>query len=479
MKRELNKTLLYTYGVADLGFTLMTNMELFFFSAFLTDYAEFPLSTTGYILGLTSLGDMVFALIGGIVLQKVTLMYGGKYRSWFLVGPPIVAVLFILQFTKIGTTLPATLIIIFGFIASHLIWNIVFTASASMVGRLSRSPKERTILSASRAQGFSAAGVIFSVTSLPIIEFFTSRTDNITGFTLTAAVYVLFMIVGYIYIYILTSGRDPYDEIPSVTAETGQKPSIFEIVRLVFQNYPLMLLILAEVFRNSYIFIVASFAIYYFKYVVNDLAFLTLFILAISISRLLGTFAAAWIGVRLGKLRSYWIFMILAALLFASGKLFSGTTWGYTIVFCAGSMLGMVAGSMSTALFSDTVIYGEWKTGRNIRAFTMALQTFPIKIGVLIRSGVITFGLMAIGFVANTEPSTRVIEGISTIMSFTPAVVCLLSAGTFYFGYRIEDKRILGMEKEISDRIGKPEGGQKSGKKKTGGRRSEVRDPKE
>jgi Na+/melibiose symporter-like transporter len=213
-----------------------------------------------------------------------------------------------------------------------------------------------------------------------------------------------------------------------------------------------MLLILAEVFRNSYIFIVASFAIYYFKYVMGDPDFLSHFILAIGISRLLGTFAASWIGVKIGKRRSYWIFLILTAAAFASGKFFSGTTWGFTIIFCAGSLLGMVATSMSTALFSDTVVYGEYKTGKNIRAFTMALQTFPIKISILIRSGIITFGLMAIGFVANSEPTHRVVEGISNIISLAPAIVCIISAGIFYFGYHLESDAVLRMEKEISER---------------------------
>ena len=452
MTERLNKSLLYTYGIADLGFVLIANMELYFFSAFLTDYAEFSLSITGYILGFTSLADIVFALVAGVILQKVTLTYGGKYRSWFLVGPPVVAVLFILQFTKIGTTLSAAIIIGFGFVASHLIWNIVFTASASMVGRLGQSPDERTILSASRAQGMSAAGIIFAVTCLPIIDFFTSHTNEIAGFSFASAVYAFLMVLGYLYIYKMTSGRDPYDETMSDAGAKAPKQSVFEIVGLVFKNPPLLLLILAEVFRNSYIFILASFAVYYFKYVLDNLAFLSVFILAISISRLLGTFAATWIGVRIGKRHSYWIFLVLTAIVFASGKFFGGTTWSFTIIFCVGSLLGMVASSMSTALFSDTVIYGEWKTGKNIRAFTMALQTFPIKVGVLIRSGVIAFGLMAIGFVANTEPTPKVIEGISSIISLTPAMACIISAGIFYFGYHIEDERILRMEEEISAR---------------------------
>jgi Na+/melibiose symporter-like transporter len=452
MIKRLNKFLLYTYGIADLGFVLIASMESYFFSAFLTDYAEFSLSITGYILGFTSLADIVFALVAGVILQKVTLMYGGKYRSWFLVGPPVVALLFILQFTRIGSTLSAAIIIGFGFIASHLIWNIVFTASASMVGRLSQSPDERTILSASRAQGMSAGGIIFAVTSLPIIDFFTSYTNEIAGFWLASAIYAFLMVLGYLYIYMMTSGRDPYDETVSNAGTKAPKQPIFEMVRLVFKNPPLLLLILAEMFRNTYILVLASFALYYFKYVLNHLAFLTVFLLAINISRLLGTFAATWIGVRIGKRHSYWIFLVLSAIVFASGKFFGGTAWSFTIIFCLGSLLGMVASSMSTALFSDTVVYGEWKTGKNIRAFTMALQTFPIKVGILIRSGVITFGLMAIGFVANTEPTPKVVGGISSIMSLTPAIACLISAGIFYFGYRLEDERVLRMEEEISAR---------------------------
>ena len=53
-------------------------------------------------------------------------------------------------------------------------------------------------------------------------------------------------------------------------------------------------------------------------------------------------------------------------------------------------MLYSIAVSMITALFSDTVIYGEWKTGRNIRAFTMALMNIPIKVGVFLRSVIVS-----------------------------------------------------------------------------------------
>ncbi len=199
-------------------------------------------SLVGQILGLTSLIDIACALAGGVLLQKVTLKYGGKYRSWFLVGPPLIAPLFILQFTKIGSNTAAALLVMFGFVAGHLLLNVVVSASGAMVGRLSQLPNERTILSASRAQGMAAAGLIFSITSMPMILFFGAHTDKIAGFTIAVSVYAFLMICGYLLIYWMTAGRDPYDEVAvdAVTKKSGpirkgnSRPGNSKILRFCF-----------------------------------------------------------------------------------------------------------------------------------------------------------------------------------------------------------------------------------------------------
>jgi len=447
---RLKGSLLYTYGIADLAFVLMVNMEIYFFPAFLTDNAQFPLAVVGQILGITSAVEIVLALVAGVLLQKVTLKFGGKYRSWFLVGPPVVAVLFLLQFTKIGDDSVAAIIIIFGFFSSHLIWNIVVTAGGAMVGRLSRLSDERTILSTSRAQGISVAGLIFSATAVPMMLFFSRHTNDILGVTITVGVYNLLMVLGYWYIYWKTSGMDPYDETDYTQKNTG--PSIWDMLVLSLKNPPLLLLIIPEIFRSGYLLVITAFAHYYFKYVLNEYDFLSYFILAISIARLSGTVVSSWIGVKIGKRHAYWMSLVLTAAGFGSAIFWSDNVWSFTIIFCIASMLGMIAGSMVTALFSDTVVYGEWVSGVNIRAFTMGLQSFSIKVGVLIRSAVVYFGLRAIGFVANTDPSAGVVEGIRSIMIFTPAAACVLAAAIFFLGYKLDDAQILRMQDDIVSR---------------------------
>jgi Na+/melibiose symporter-like transporter len=59
---------------------------------------------------------------------------------------------------------------------------------------------------------------------------------------------------------------------------------------------------------------------------------------------------------------------------------------------------------------------------------------------------------MAIGFVANADPTPSVIEGISSIMALTPAAAYGIAAIIFYFGYSLEDKDIVQMQEEIKAR---------------------------
>jgi Na+/melibiose symporter-like transporter len=222
-----------------------------------------------------------------------------------------------------------------------------------------------------------------------------------------------------------------------------------EIVGLVFKNPPLLILICTQMFTSTSFFIITSLAIYYFTYVVGRPAFLSLFILAISIARLTGTVVAPWIGIRIGKRNSYWGFLALAAAGFVIAAFLDTTPWVFTLIFCVSIMLVSVASAMNTALFADTVVYGEWKTGKNIRAFTMALMNLPIKVGVLIRSAVVTAGLMAIGFVANATPTSQVTDGIRSIMTLAPAAGYAIAALIFYFGYQTTEAQILQMQKEI------------------------------
>ena len=449
---KLKKSLLYTYGVGDMFFVLMVCMEMYYFTAFLTDYAQFSMKTVSTIQYITGVFDIGCALLAGILLHKINLKFGGKYRSWFLIGPLPVAMLFILQFTKIGPEVTAIGIIIVAFVTSHLLWNVIVSCSGAMVGRMTDRTEELTILSASRAQGMAAAGLVFSATGLPLIAFFSVRTSQLASMPLTVAVYSVLMILGYLYIYKMTAGKDPYDDEVRSTSKQQTKLSIMDTFRLVLRNPPLRMLVISEIFRSSCVQLVAATAFYYFRYVRGDLDFMSIFLVITAAASFTGATLARWVGPRLGKRRTYWMTLICAGTAYASSYFLGTTSLRFALLIGVGAMFLAIASGINTALYADTVVYGEWKTGKNTRAFTMALQQVSIKLSVLIRVTVVTLGLGAIGYIANTDPSPHVVSGIATLMSFSPATVCFIAAIIFFFGFKIQDSEMAKMREEIAAR---------------------------
>ena len=449
---KLKKSLLYTYGVGDMFFVLMVCMEMYYFTAFLTDYAQFPMKTVGAIQVIAGVFDIGCALLAGIILQKINLKFGGKYRSWFIIGPLPIVLLFSLQFTKIGSEMTAAVIIILAFLTSHLLWNTVTACGGAMVGRMTKRTDELTILSSSRAQGMAAAGLIFSVSGVPLIAFFSARAGQITGMTLTVAAYGVLMILGYLYIYKITAGKDPYDKEVLQASQKQTKISILEIIGLVFRNPPLRMLVVAEIFRSSCVQLVAATAFYYFRYVRGELEFISVFLLITATASFTGASLSRWIGPRLGKRRTYYTALTCAGIAYASSRFLGTTSLSFSLLIGLGAMFLAISSGLNTALYSDTVVYGEWKTGKNIRAFTMSLQNVAVKLGILIRVCVLTLGLGAIGYIANTDPSSQVVGGIASMMSFSPAIVCFIAATLFFFGYKIQDSETAKMREEIEAR---------------------------
>ncbi|NLA76197.1 MAG: hypothetical protein GX846_12125, partial [Deltaproteobacteria bacterium] len=241
------------------------------------------------------------------------------------------------------------------------------------------------------------------------------------------------------------------DAVPAETA-AAEKRSVWEMVVLVFRNPPLLFLILGETFRNTCLFFILSFAVYYFNNVLRNEAFLSVFILGNGIGTLLGAFASPWIGVKIGKRHAYGLACIVSGLIYFSVAFIDVNSWSFTIIFTIAAMIACASQAMIGALFVDTSVYGEWKTGKNILGFTMSMMMLPIKFGLLIGRGIIMTGLVMIGYVGGAEPTPEIARGISTIMIYAPAITSLLAAAIFYLGYRIKDKDIVRMQNELAAR---------------------------
>jgi Na+/melibiose symporter-like transporter len=59
---------------------------------------------------------------------------------------------------------------------------------------------------------------------------------------------------------------------------------------------------------------------------------------------------------------------------------------------------------------------------------------------------------VGIGFEANTTPTQRVIDGISSMITLGPAAAYLVAAAIFFFGYKLNEAHVLQMQQEINAR---------------------------
>ena len=79
MNKPLKKSVINLYGLPSFGFQTLVNIEVFFFAAFLTDFAKLPLAIVSIILLATSIVDILAVPTSGVILEKSNMKWG-KYR---------------------------------------------------------------------------------------------------------------------------------------------------------------------------------------------------------------------------------------------------------------------------------------------------------------------------------------------------------------------------------------------------------------
>ncbi|MBU1171624.1 MAG: MFS transporter [Proteobacteria bacterium] len=447
--KSLKRSVINLYGLPSFGFQLFVNMEIFFFAAFLTDYAKIPVALAGTVLMVTSIFDIIWVPTAGVILEKSNMRWG-RYRSWLLIGPPLAAVFFTLQFAKIGTPVANAILISVGFIVSHLIWNIFYAGHIAMNNSMTTAREDRISMASNRGM-FNALGAIaFSVVGAKSIQMM-GNGDQALGCTLTVVASGVMMVLCYWALFAITKDY-AYHPSDHAKAESRDKMSIGEMLKQIVVNPPLIGLMLAELGRYLGRFIIFGLAFYYFKYVVNNLAVIAVFFTGLNVVCFFGAMVTAPLAKKFGEKTIYVVSLSLFIIgLMAVWLLPMNHVSFMVVMFVAYLGYGM-PDALGVAMYSATVDYGEWKTGKNARGFIMSLISFPIKTAVFVRSVVITGILVSAGYVADMAPTPELISGIKNGIALIPAV--FIGAGLLIIMvlYRITPEKHQEMQDEIAAR---------------------------
>lgn len=450
--KGLSNQLKYIFGVGDAGFVLMSNVETFYFMTFLTNIAAFTPVIAGIINSVFSIVDACLSWIYGGILNSTKAKKWGRYRSWLILTPWIVPLLYAFQFIRVSdNTVLSAVVIVAAAIISHVVWNIGYVANATLISVVGTNPEERATLSSSRATWNNIGGLLFSYLGLPFATLLAGLVGEKSQWAAAAFCLGILMVLGYVAHFKMTKG---YEEIEDTTAKTPsrQKVSIKEMFASLFKNPQLMVLMLADLAKWCVKFVTAASAIYYFRDAMGKPALMAIYTLCISLGAIFGAFGMRYIvkkiSARTAMILSYLGMAVFMILIYFS---YANFTTVIILMTIAQFFYG-IAYAASPALYADTVVYATWKTGKNASGWIMGLQNLPLKIAIFLRGAILTACLVAVGWQKGVvfEGASR--QGMTLSFALIPGIICIVGALLLIVGYKLTKDKVAQYQSEIDAR---------------------------
>ncbi|KPU45119.1 putative 2,3-dihydroxypropane-1-sulfonate exporter [Oxobacter pfennigii] len=440
---KLPKRVYIAYGYQEFAMGFATTMGTQYFPFFLTDVAMVLPAVAATILLIGRVVDTVDVPLIGALVEKSNMPWG-KYRSWLFVAPPLIIIFNLLMFTDFNVSLPVkAAYLTIAYIMGYVFVNFTTTSRLTMLPVFTSDQTERAALSASRGQGAAIGQLVRGAIVLPLVLFLGGG-DQTKGYFLTVLVFGAVIISGLYYIAYLAKDYDK--PMP------GRKPATLkDMVIAVATNKPLLLLVIADIFRLTATNVLMGLGMYYFKYVVGNLLLFAVYAPITAGCMLVGATTSRFLTNKYDKRTVYRMGIVVWAIGMISVYLFAGSNAAVFIALVGLAQFGMaISNAPSAAFYSDTADYSEWKTGKSVKALNMSLLLIPIKAGVAIGGSVAAFGLATIGFKAN-EVTPEVVQGLRVLISAVPSVIAVIAI-IFMTIYSLDKNKMAEIQEELKQR---------------------------
>lgn len=366
----------FSYGCGDFGcniiYTAMSAFLLFYY----TDYAGVSAFAVGTIMMVSRVLDGVSDIIMGIIVDRTKSRFG-KARPWILRMCIPFAISGVLLFS-VPTGWAETPKLIYVFITYNLVSTIIYTAInvpySALNALMTQDPYERSVLSIFRNLLATAGTFMINIATLPLVEFFG---NNPLAWTKTFCVFGIIAILAFLCTFFGTKERV---KAASEKSNSENVPVLVGIKALFHNKYWLLMTSMLALFFLMYAINGGS-TVYYAKEILGDKNLVGTINGIFNIVQILGMFFIAMMIKRLGKRNVFAIGLILDTI----GMLilnFSGGAMSLIIISSIIRGLGNACGGATMwAMVSDTIDYGEWKTGYRTEGLVNSACSFGWKIG--------------------------------------------------------------------------------------------------
>ncbi|NOW06669.1 MFS transporter [Clostridium beijerinckii] len=437
----------FSYGCGDLGCNIIYSAMSAFMLYYYTDYIKVSALTVGTIMLFSRLLDGVVDLAMGVIVDRTKSRFG-KCRSWILRMTIPFAISAVLLFS-VPSGLGDMGKIIYIFVTYNLVSAVIYTAInvpyATLNALITQDQYERSVLSIFRMTLATVGTLIITNLTLPLVKFFG---DNAFAWTKTFIIFGILSIAVFLITFTGTKERVK----PSKNSHQEKLP-FHKGVKYLFQNkyWIIITITLVLIFINYSLN--SGAAVYYAKAVLKDPNMVGPMNLVASIVQIAAMFFTAFIIKKIGKRNMLIIGSVIFGLGFAMFA-FVGTSYVGIMTACALKGIGNAGiSSCMFAIVSDTIEYGEWKTGYRTEGLVNSASSFGFKVGSGLGSAMIGWILGFGGYSENSVvQSASALLSINTIFIYIPIIVSILQiiVMVFYHLDKEYDSIIEGLNSERS-----------------------------
>ena len=447
------------FGIGAVGKDMVYALSASYVMYYYQDVLGLSATFVGLILMIARVFDALNDPFMGVLVAKTRSKWG-RFRPWILSGTVLNALVLYALFAAPALE-GAGMMVYFSVV--YILWGVTYTMMDipywSMIPAVTTTPADRENLS---VVGRTCAGV-----GSALIAMFTMLLVGALGGSSERA--------GFRYVALIVAAIFVVTEIiccakMKETTNTEMKTaSVGEMFKALFSNDQAIVVVLTIVLINSALYLTSNFVIYFFKYDFGGegwKASYTLFSTIGGAAQILGMMVLyPLLRKKLSNTGVFNLSLVLAlcgyglllvlCLVGFSGNLIALCVPGIAVFACNGML------SVLTTLFlSNSVDYGEMKTGRREESVIFSMQTFVVKAA----SGVAVFltgiGLDLIGLVGNTEEtgpvaaqSAGTLMGLRLMMTVLPMVVLAVALVLFRKKFLLTDEKAAQISQELKERV--------------------------
>jgi len=415
-KLSLKRVLAYasTDTAGNLLYCTLTSFIMYFY----TDVFGISIASAGLILLIARIFDALDAPIWGLVIDHTRTKWGKNRPYWLWFSVPFGLMVFLAFLAPDLSASAKFTYALITYILAGVVYTGIGTPITAILPNLTNNSTERVRLNSWRSNGGMIGYLITASFTLPLVSFFGKGNDKF-GFQVTVGIYAVIAIALLLFAFAGTK---------EINSKSIKSIPIKQSLGAVKGNWPWITLVLAFIFYWLGNTARTSTVIYYSEYNLHNKNLASI-LNGLVVFQMVSITILPFIVKRFLKTHTQIIGFAIAAI-------------GQVIIAFAGSsasmiVFGWIVASLGTgiavtlpfAMLSDTVDYGEWKTGIRASGFLTAIgSSFCIKLGSGLGSFIPSIIMEKAGYVANVTQSATSLAAIKFCFTWLPAIFFIVGA---------------------------------------------------